>query len=81
MSLSLKNLYDNLKTVGTYVTASNISKKKADINISAETINESLKEKKIITTAPASVDVIDYFADYLTTDEGRLVMEEIVKRS
>ena len=40
-------LYDNLKTVGTYVTASNISKKKADINISAETINESLKEKKI----------------------------------
>lgn len=40
-----------------------------------------VKEKKIITTAPASVDVIDYFADYLTTDEGRLVMEEIVKRS
>ncbi len=40
-------LYDNLKTVGTYVYADNISKKKADVHISAETINESKSEKKI----------------------------------
>ena len=40
-------LYDNLKTVGTYVHAENISKKKADVYISAETVNESSEEKKI----------------------------------
>jgi hypothetical protein len=39
------------------------------------------KDSKMIATAPRSVDLIDYFADFLTTDEGILVEEEIVKRS
>lgn len=33
-------LYDNLKTVGTYVFAENISEKSADVTVNAEVINE-----------------------------------------
>jgi hypothetical protein len=39
------------------------------------------KDGKLIVTAPRSVDTIDYFADFLTTDEGIMVAEEIVNRS
>jgi len=39
------------------------------------------KDSKMIATAPTSIDLIEYFADYLTTDDGILVAEEIVKRS
>ena len=39
------------------------------------------KDNKIIVTAPRSVDTVDYFADFLTSDEGIMVCEEIVNRS
>ena len=39
------------------------------------------RDGKIVATAPRSVDLIEYFADFLTTDEGILVAEEIEKRS
>jgi len=39
------------------------------------------KGSKVIATAPKSVDTIQYFADYLTTEDGILVAEEIAKRS
>lgn len=36
---------------------------------------------KVVATAPRSIDLIDYFSDFLTTDEGILVAEEIARRS
>lgn len=39
------------------------------------------KDSKMIATAPRSIELIEYFADFLTTDEGILVAEEIEKRS
>ena len=39
------------------------------------------KDKALIVTAPRSVDLVDFFADYLNTDDGQLVKEEINKRS
>lgn len=39
------------------------------------------KDNKLIATAPASVDVVEHFANFLTTDDGILVMEEIARRS
>jgi len=40
-------LYDNLKTVGTYVYAENITEKNADITVEAEVENEHTKAKNI----------------------------------
>lgn len=39
------------------------------------------KDNKLIATAPASVDIVEHFANYLTTDDGILVAEEIARRS
>lgn len=39
------------------------------------------RDSKMIATAPRSIDLIEYFADYLLSDDGVLVAEEIVKRS
>lgn len=39
------------------------------------------KTGEVIATAPISINVIDYFTDYLTTDEGMKVAEEITRRS
>ena len=39
------------------------------------------RDKKVIATAPRSIDLIEYFSEFLTTDEGIIVMEEIVRRS
>lgn len=39
------------------------------------------KGNKVILSAPRSVELISYAADYLTTDDGVLVMEEIARRS
>ena len=36
---------------------------------------------QIILTAPQSVDLVEHFTEFLSTDEGLLVMEEIKKRS
>lgn len=36
---------------------------------------------KVIATAPQGLDLIDYFSDYLSTDEGILVIEEIKRRT
>lgn len=37
--------------------------------------------KQVITTAPKSMDTIDFFAEFLTTDEGMIVFDEIKRRS
>jgi hypothetical protein len=39
------------------------------------------KDGKKITSSPRGVDLIDFFSEYLTTDDGILVMEEIRARS
>jgi len=39
------------------------------------------KGGKVIATAPQGVDLLEYFTDYLSSDEGILVIEEIKKRS
>lgn len=36
---------------------------------------------KIIATAPQGLDLVDFFTDYLSTDDGILVIEEIKRRS
>ena len=36
---------------------------------------------KVIATAPQGLDLVDYFSDYLSTDEGILVIEEIKRRT
>jgi hypothetical protein len=36
---------------------------------------------KLIATAPQGIDLIEFFTDYLSSDEGILVIEEIKKRS
>lgn len=40
-----------------------------------------VRDNKVIATAPRSIDLIEYFSDFLTTDEGMLVLEEITRRS
>ncbi len=40
-----------------------------------------VKDNKVIATAPRSIELLEYFADYLATDEGMLVLEEITRRS
>ncbi len=64
-------LYDNLKTVGTYVHAENISKKKADIYVSAETINESSIEKTITFEAR----IIDADGKVVSTSKKKKVLQ------
>jgi len=39
------------------------------------------KEGKVIATAPQSVDTIEFFTNYLTTDDGLLVSDELKARS
>lgn len=39
------------------------------------------KDNKVIATAPRSIELIEYFSDYLSTEEGMLVLEEITRRS
>jgi hypothetical protein len=39
------------------------------------------KDGAVIATAPRSIELVDYFSDFLTTDEGVLVAEEIARRS
>ena len=38
------------------------------------------KDNKVIATAPIGLDLLDYFADFLSTDEGILVIEELKRR-
>lgn len=40
-----------------------------------------VRDNKIIATAPRGLELVEYFADFLATDEGMLVSEEIKKRS
>ena len=39
------------------------------------------KDGKTIASAPTGIDLIEYFSDYLATDDGMLVLDEIMKRS
>jgi hypothetical protein len=39
------------------------------------------KDNKVIATAPRSIELVEYFSDYLSTEEGMLVLEEITRRS
>ncbi len=45
-------LYDNLKTVGTYVYAENISEKNADVSVNAEVVNEFDTDKEVTLLKP-----------------------------
>ena len=38
------------------------------------------KDSKKIYTAPQGVDLVESFADYLSSDDGIIVLEEIKKR-
>jgi len=40
-------LYDNLKTVGTYIYAENVTEKNADVTVTAEVQNEYAKDKEV----------------------------------
>lgn len=40
-----------------------------------------VSNSKVIATAPQSIDLIEHFTDYLSTDDGILVIEEIKKRT
>jgi len=40
-----------------------------------------VKDNKIIATAPRGLELVEYFADFLGTEEGMLVSEEIKRRS
>jgi hypothetical protein len=40
-----------------------------------------VKDSKMIATAPRGLELVEYFADFLSTDEGMLVSEEIKRRS
>lgn len=37
--------------------------------------------KEVIATSPRGVNIVDYFADYLASEEGMLIIEEMKKRS
>lgn len=40
-----------------------------------------VRDNKVIATAPRGVELTDYFTDFLSTEEGMLVAEEIKRRS
>jgi len=40
-----------------------------------------VKNNELIASAPRGLDLVDYFSDYLSSDEGMLVIEEIKNRS
>lgn len=40
-----------------------------------------VRDKKTIATAPRGLELVEYFADFLGTEEGMLVSEEIKRRS
>ena len=40
-----------------------------------------VRDKKTIATAPRGLELVEYFADFLGTEEGMLVAEEIKRRS
>lgn len=40
-----------------------------------------VNSNKVIATAPQSIELVEYFTDYLSTDDGILVIEEIKKRT
>ncbi len=44
-------LYDNLKTVGTYVYADNVTSKAADVTVQAEVTNSLLEPQEVLMTA------------------------------
>lgn len=39
------------------------------------------KDKKAISSAPIGVELVEYFTEYLATEEGMLILEEITRRS
>ena len=59
-------LYDNLKTVGTYVYAENISKTNADVSVSAEVVNEFNTDKEVTFIA----NVIDNDGKVVSTSKA-----------
>ena len=40
-----------------------------------------VRDNKMIATAPRGLELVEYFADFLSTEEGMLVSEEIKRRS
>ena len=62
-------LYDNLKTVGTYVYTNNVSKAQATVNVSAEVHNESDIAKTLT------------YQSYIVDADGHIVQQAQVKKS
>ncbi|ANW95844.1 hypothetical protein AXE80_05910 [Wenyingzhuangia fucanilytica] len=61
-------LYDNLKTVGTYVYAENISHKNADVTIKTEIQNEYSKAKKV-TLVSSIIDANGKIVQTMNTEK------------
>ena len=74
------NIFENDEIKRKYITLRAIK----DGIIAKSPNNRSMvwaKDKKVIATAPASIDLTDHFVNFLSTDEGMLVLDEIMKRS
>lgn len=74
------NIFDDKDVERQYLTLRAIS----DGIIQKSQNNKSMvwvKTGKTITTAPAGTDLVEFFADFLSTDEGILVIEQITKLS
>lgn len=74
------NIFDDHEVIRKYMVLSALRS-----GVIVKTINlRSIawaSSKEVIATAPRGTNLIDYFADFLATDEGILVLEEIKKRS
>ena len=73
-------IFDDEDTSRKYMTLRAI----ADGIIKKSPNNKSMvwaKDGKVIATAPVGLDLVEYFADFLSTDEGILVIEELKRRT
>lgn len=74
------NIFDDQSIINKYVTLRAI---RENIIVKSPNGRSMLwaRDKKVIVSAPRSIDLVDFFAEYLNSDEGQLVAEEIGKRS
>lgn len=74
------NIFNNEELQRKYLTLRALKEGILKKSISDKSIMWA-KDNKVITSAPRGINLIDYFADFLSTDDGILVLEEIKKRS
>lgn len=73
-------IFDDEDTSRKYMTLRAI----ADGIIKKSPNNKSMvwaKDGKVIATAPVGLELVEYFSDFLSTDEGILVIEELKRRT